>query len=146
MTWYSKTIAACALLILACSGALSFLSEVRSEKDREWVRHTYIVVEDLQEVRIDITQAETGQRVFMRTGRARHMEMYSTGVKQVRQDLSELADLIADNPAEREAIQRLNVLITERLAELGEELRFANAAGLWLGSKQLQRRLAVKSG
>jgi signal transduction histidine kinase len=135
MTWYSRTIAACALLILACIGALSFLSEVRSEKDREWVRHTYMVVESLQEVRIDITQMETGQRGFMFTGQARHMEMYSAGVKQVRQDLSELADLIADNPAEREAIQRLNVLITERLAELGDGIEVRKRSGLLAGAQ-----------
>jgi CHASE3 domain sensor protein len=83
VAWYSKTIAAGALLILACIGVLSYSSEVRSEQDRAWVRHTYEVVENLQEVRIDITQAETGQRGYMLTGLPRHMEMYSAGVIQV---------------------------------------------------------------
>jgi hypothetical protein len=39
---------------------LSFWSEVRGEEDRALVRHTYLVVGKLQDVRIDITQAETG--------------------------------------------------------------------------------------
>jgi CHASE3 domain sensor protein len=64
-----KAIAACALLVLACIGTLSFWSEVRNDRDREWVRHTYLVVGKLQTVRIDITQAETGQRGSCLPGR-----------------------------------------------------------------------------
>jgi CHASE3 domain sensor protein len=60
MTSSSKAIVACALIILACIGMLSFWSEVRGEEDRALVRHTYLVVGKLQDVRIDITQAETG--------------------------------------------------------------------------------------
>jgi signal transduction histidine kinase len=135
MTWYSKLIAAGALLIVACIGVRSFSSEVRSEQDRAWVRHTYEVVENLQEVRIDITQAETGQRGYMLTGLARHMEMYSTGVTQVRQDLKELSDLIADNPAEQEAIGRLDALIAARLAELGDGIEVRRRSGLLAGVK-----------
>ncbi len=61
--------------------------------------------------------------------------MYSAGVKRVRQDLSERADLITDNPAEREAIQRLNVPITERLAELGNGIEVRKRRGLLAGVK-----------
>jgi len=133
MTWYSKMTAAGALLILACIGMLSFSSEVHSEYDRAWVHHTYVVVETLQMVRIDITQAETGQRGFILTGQDRHLEMYAAGVKQVRQDMRELADLIADNPREQEAIQRLDALIAARLAELGEGIEVRKLGGLLAG-------------
>ncbi len=75
MTSSSKAIAACALIILACIGVLSFWSQVRNDEDREWVRHTYLVVEKLQTVRIDITQAETGQRGYMLTGQDRYLEL-----------------------------------------------------------------------
>src|SRR5271166_6052124 len=104
-------------MIVVCIGALSFGSEVRNELDREWVTHTYLVVEKLQTLRIDITQAETGQRGYMLTGQDRYLELYQAGVNQVRQDLKELPDLIADNPRERDAITQLNPLIDFRLAE-----------------------------
>src|SRR5580692_2589014 len=119
MTSSSKAIAACALIILACIGMLSFWSEVRSEEDRALVRHTYLVVGKLQDVRIDITQAETGQRGFMLTGQDAYLQLYGAGVSQVRQDLSELGELIADNAIERQAVQRLDLLIAARLGELG---------------------------
>ncbi len=142
LTWYSKMIALGALLIVACIGVLSYSSEVRSEQDRAWVRHTYEVVENLQEVRIDITQAETGQRGFMLTAQPRHLEMYATVVIQVRQDLSELAELIADNSREREAVQRLDVLVTERLAELGDGIEVRKRSGLLAGVKAVTNAIS----
>ena len=104
MSSSSKAIAACALIIVACIGLLSFRSEVRSEEDRAWVRHTYLVVERLQAVRIDITEAETGQRAFMLTGEQTHLEQFDDGVSQLGQDMRELSDLSTDNAEQREAI------------------------------------------
>ena len=76
MTLFIKATAACALIILACVGSLSFWNELRNEEDRAWVTHTYLfVVEKLQSVRIDITQAETGQRGFILTGQDRHLAL-----------------------------------------------------------------------
>jgi signal transduction histidine kinase len=139
MTSSGKAIAACALLILACIGTLSFWSEVRNEEDREWVTHTLLVVEKLQTIRIDITQAETGQRGYMLTGQDRYLELYRAGADEVRQDMKELPDLIQDNPVEREAIQRLGPLIAARLAELGEGIEVRKRSGLLAGVEALAR-------
>jgi signal transduction histidine kinase len=120
MTFSGKLIASFALLILVLIGALSFWSEVRNETDREWVTHTLLVVEKLQAVRIDITQAETGERGYMLTGQERYLELYRRGVSRVREDMTELSDLIADNPTQQKAILHLNPLVISRLAELAE--------------------------
>ncbi len=139
MTSFSKAIAASALLILVCIGALSFWSEVRNDEDREWVTHTLLVVEKLQTIRIDITQAETGQRGYMLTGQDRYLELYGAGADQVRQDMKELPDLIQDNPAEREAIQRLDPLIAARLAELADGIEVRKQSGLLAGVEAVAR-------
>jgi signal transduction histidine kinase len=133
MTSSSKAIAACALLIVFCIGTLSFWSEVRNEKDRESVTHTLMVVEKLQAVRIDIAQAETEQRGYMLTGQDRYLERYGAGVNQVRQDMKELSGLIQDNPKEREAIQRLEPLVTARLGELADGIEVRKQSGLLAG-------------
>ncbi len=139
MTSSSKVIVAFVLFTMACIGVLSFWSEVRGEKDRAWVRHTYLVVEKLQAVRIDITQAETGQRGFMLTGQQRYLKLYRAGVSQVREDVKELPDLIADNPTERESIQRLDPLIAARLTELGEGIEVRKRSGLLAGVQAVTR-------
>ena len=120
-------------MIVACIGALSFWSEVRNERDREWVTHTLLVVEKLQAVRIDITKAETGQRGYMLTGQDRYLTLYRAGVEQVWEDLKELPDLTADNSVERDAIKRLNSLVAERLAELNEGIEVRRQSGLLAG-------------
>jgi signal transduction histidine kinase len=133
VTLSSKAIAASALVILVCIGVLSFRSEVRNERDREWVTHTLLVVEKLQAVRIDITQAETGQRGYMLTGQDRYLGLYQAGVMRVRRDMAELPDLTADNPAEQGAIQRLKPLIESRLTELADGIEVRRQSGLLAG-------------
>ncbi len=139
MTSSSKAIAACALIILACIGVLSFWSQVRNDEDREWVRHTYLVVEKLQTVRIDITQAETGQRGYMLTGQDRYLELYRAGFDQVRRDMKGLPELVADNPTQRAAIKRLDRLIAARLAELAEGIEVRKRSGLLAGVEAVTR-------
>jgi signal transduction histidine kinase len=133
MTSFSKAIAAGALLIVACIGALSFWSEVRNEHDRQWVMHTLVVVEKLQAVGIDITQVETGERGYMFSGHDRYLGLYGAGVEKVDQDLKELSELTADNPAEQAAIRQLTPLIAERLAELHEGIKARSHSGLPVG-------------
>jgi signal transduction histidine kinase len=139
MTSSSKAIAGFALIILSFIGMLSFWSEVRSEEDRGLVRHTYMVVGKLQDVRIDITQAETGQRGYLLTGQDAYLQLYGAGVSQVRQDMDELGELIADNPVERAAIKRLDPLIAARLAELGDGIEVRESSGLLAGVEAVTR-------
>lgn len=126
-------------MIVVCIGALSFWSEVRNERDREWVTHTLLVVEKLQAVRIDITQAETGQRGYILTGQERYLNLYGAGAAQVREDLKELPDLTADNRMERDAINRLDPLVAERLEELDEGIEARRQSGLLAGVEVVSR-------
>jgi signal transduction histidine kinase len=148
MSSSSKAIAAGALLILICIGALSFWSEVRNEKDRQWVTHTLLVVQKTQAIRIDITQAESGQWGYLLTGEDRYLEPYRAGLEQLRVDMRELREMTSDNPTQREAMLRLGPLIASRLDELSggievrrhsgllpgvEAVAYGNTGGKWMG-------------
>lgn len=133
MTPSSKAIAASALIILICIGGLSYWSQVSNEEDREWVTHTHLVVERLQAIRIDITQAETGQRGYILTGQQRYLESYGTGVDKVGGDIRSLRDLTSDNPGEQEDIKRLKSLIADRLKELADGIEVRKQSGLQAG-------------
>jgi signal transduction histidine kinase len=148
MTRFSKAIATSALIILICIGALSYWGEVRNENDREWVTHSLFVVEQLQEIRIDITLAESGQRGYLLTGEEKYLKPYQDGLDRVGQDMEKLQNLTLDNPKQQEAILRLAPLVRARLSELsaGIELRkqsglqagveavaYGNTGGKWMG-------------
>jgi len=133
MTRSSKAIAASALIILICIGAFSYWSEVRNENDREWVAHSLLVVEQLQEIRIDITLAESGQRGYLLTGEETHLEPYQAGLDRVGQDMEKLQNLTLDNPGQQEAIRRLAPLVAARLAELSAGIEIQKKSGLQAG-------------
>src|SRR5205807_9001259 len=120
MTFFSKVIAGCALLILLGIGILSYRSTIRDEVDRGWVTHTHIVLETLQEVLTDVTQAETGQRGYILTGEEKYLDLYKAGLDQMRREMKQLRKLTADNPRQQDAITLLEQTVDKRLAALAE--------------------------
>jgi signal transduction histidine kinase len=130
MTFSSKAIAACALVILISIGMLSYRSTVRDEEDRGWVTHTHLVLERLQAVLIDVTQAETGQRGYLLTGEEKYLEPYQAGLDQVRRDMEEVAKLTADNPRQQDAIKNLKPAVDARLALLAGPMQIRRRTGL----------------
>jgi signal transduction histidine kinase len=135
MTFFSKVIAACALVILLGIGILSFRSTVRDEEDRGWVAHTHLVLEILQAVSIDATQAESSERGYILAGQEKYLEPYWAGLGQVRRDIEGLRKLTADNPIQQDAIKRLKPLMEARLAGLAERIEIRKQAGLMAGAE-----------
>jgi signal transduction histidine kinase len=125
MTFSSKAIATCVLLILLCMGVLSFRSIVRAGEDRGWVTHTHLVIEKLQTVLIDVNQTETSRRGYLLTAQDKYTDEYKAGIGQMRQDIGDVRDLTSDNPVQQEAIRRLEIPVSEELidevqAQIGE--------------------------
>ena len=133
MSFTSQVIATSALMILLGIGVLSFRSTLRDEQDRQWVTHTHLVIEKLQAVRIDITEAEAGQWGYLLTGRESHLKPYEAGLKQLRQDMEDVQELTVDNPRQQESVQRLQGLVAARLVELAEGIEVRNKSGLVAG-------------
>ena len=130
MTFSSKAIAACALMILLGIGVLSYWSTVRDEADRGWVTHTHVVLEKLQAVLIDITQAETGQRGYILTGEEKYVEPYRAGLDRVHRDIAEVRKLTADNRGQLEAIEGLKPQVDAMLAGLSGKMEIRRRVGL----------------
>jgi signal transduction histidine kinase len=136
----SKCIAAFALMILLGIGLLSFLSTLREEKDRGWVTHTHLVIGCLEQILIDVTQVETGQRGYILTGDEKYLKPFDDGVRRVGQDVEKFRQLTSDNPKQQAAIQQLEPMIAERLADLNQRLEIRKKSGLLAGAE------AVASG
>src|SRR5258708_36931036 len=134
MTFSSKAIAACALMILLGIGVLSYWSTVRDEADRGWVTHTHLVLEKLQAVLIDITQAETGQRGYILTGEEKNLGPYQAGLDQVHRDMEEVGKLTADNDTQQAAIKSLRPVVDARLALVAGREGIRRRAGLTAGA------------
>ena len=135
MTSSSKAIALLALLILISIGALSFRSTLRDERHRDWVTHTHLVMENLEEILIDITQAETDQRGYTLTGDEQYRKPFESDVKDVHRDIERFRQLTIDNRTQQEAGRHLESLMEERLAGLTERMEIRSRSGLAAASR-----------
>ncbi|MFZ0814706.1 MAG: CHASE3 domain-containing protein [Candidatus Sulfotelmatobacter sp.] len=140
MTFTSKCIAVFALMILLGIGMLSFQSTLREEEDRGWVTHTYLTVESVEQILIDITQAETGQRGYILTGDEKYLKPFEDNARKVHQDAEEFRQLTSDNPRQQAAIQHLESRLAARLSGLNLRLEIRKQRGLLAGAE------AVASG
>jgi signal transduction histidine kinase len=135
----SKAIAACALVILISIGMLSYRSTVRDEEDRGWVTHTHLVLEKLQAVLIDVTQAEGGQRGFVLTGEEKYLHPYRGAIDHVQRDMEEVGKLTADNPTQQDAIKGLKPVVDARLALLAGLMAIRRQTGLMAGAEAVAK-------
>src|SRR5207244_7999319 len=93
-----------------------------------WVTHTYEVIEGLQTVLSSLKDAETGQRGFLLVGQESYLEPYTRAVSHIGPEMARLRQLIADNPAQRDLLERLDGISARRLA-MREEGRAARRRG-----------------
>src|SRR5271169_3644557 len=109
MTFRTKLIGglATAFAILVLVAVLSYTSFVRNIEDRRWVTHTHLVLEKLDTLQIQLTNAETGQRGYIITGQESYLEPYRDAREVIFLNLQELHELTADNPEQQRSLERL---------------------------------------
>ena len=67
-----------------------------------------------------ITDAETGQRGYLLTGKDEYLEPYKASIPKIEGEFSKLRELLVESgtPADRDRADRLNNLIGKKLLEL----------------------------
>ena len=92
-----------------------------AESDR-WQTHTYIVIQQLDQLLSDLTDAETGQRGFLITGARNYLGPYQEALVRVDQKLASLRSLTRDNPSQQKRLAAAEPLIRAKLAALKETI------------------------
>ena len=98
---------------------------------REWRQHRRAAVEAARTGQIlnsvdtllaDLTNAETGQRGFLLTGESRYLQPYNEALPAIPGDLARLKSLLDARPGESAKVARLDGLVNEKLTELRETI------------------------
>ena len=110
-------------------GAVSLLSLEALRDSYKWVLHTYRVLDAANDVLLSLTNAETGQRGFLLTGRESYLQPYLLGRGAVDSDLETLRQLTVDNPQAGPRIDSLAVLAHAKIAELDSTVRLRRERG-----------------
>jgi len=106
-----------AFILLLISYFLVFITIYKQKNETQRVTHSYAVITNLEMLRSEITDAETGVRGFLLTRDERFLSPYKSGAQNVIPLLDELKRLTADNTYKDE-LDALQQLIQRRLAHL----------------------------
>jgi methyl-accepting chemotaxis protein len=107
-----------AMMLIGITGFAAYRSTGHLLEANEWVRHTFLVIGEAEDVRADLLEIESTILGYVITGDehlAGSIEGFRTRVAK-RQD--ELRRLTVDNPAQQRRIDLLGPVIDRRLADL----------------------------
>ena len=120
---------ATALGVLLLVAGLSYLSLAQTEEDGQWVTHTHMVLEKLDDIQTSVLDAETAERGYLIAAEDWYLSPFETGRDHANEEVAQIRELTADNLNERRALDRLEPLITAKLANMEGNLRSRNEKG-----------------
>ncbi|MFN6562216.1 MAG: response regulator [Nostoc sp. ChiSLP01] len=126
------------LAILTSIGLISYQSTNELIETSRRENHTYQVLSQIEEVNLELTNAETGQRGYLITGEQRYLEPYNTATQLLNQKIKELQRLIADNPNQQNRLDILQPLVTERMAVMKNVIELRQTQGLEVAQEAIK--------
>jgi PAS domain S-box-containing protein len=119
-----------ATAILVFVGWLSYRNTARFAEAAQWREHTYEVLNSLDNVVGRLSDAETGQRGYLLTGKEAYLEPYRAAITNANQTIGSLKSLTSDNPNQQKRIHSLEPLVARKLAELQRTIGLRKNEGL----------------
>ena len=119
-----------ALGILALLSASDYWSTRTFLVTSEEVNHAHEVVEQLDHLLAEMTDAETGQRGYLITGSVRYLAPYEQATTRIADTLHAIRVLTADGSAQGERLNRLVPQVASRLAIMRETIDLYDREGL----------------
>jgi len=112
-----------ALLLLVIVGGASYRSITRLLVADQWVKHTYIVLQEIDNVISGLKDAARGRRGYIMTSDKTFLTTFELGGQTVKQEIKKLQQLTADNPRQQQRLDALQPLIAKRLASLQNSVK-----------------------
>ena len=118
------------LLIIVLIGAASYYNELRYSESRDWLIHTYEVIQRLDRTFSILQDAETGQRGYILTGQSSYLQPFYDAVDQVRGEMDSLSKLTVDNPLQQDRLAVIESLAEKKFDELQQTISARKEKGL----------------
>jgi PAS domain S-box-containing protein len=110
------------LLLLAINTAILRRQLATQVGNQEWFSRSRRVVQELRNTESLVTDAETGQRGYLYTGKVDYLAPYNLAAAQIDSHLQDLSAEIGDNPAQQTKVANLRLLIHQKLDELAQTI------------------------
>jgi len=129
-----------ALILMLVSYTMIFMIIRRLVRETGWVTHSYMIINKLESLKSEITDAETGVRGYLITNDYVFLKPYNSGIRNTLPLYEQLLSLSKDNPRYKSRLDTLGVLIRRRLASLSSTVRQYQQQGFKLNEKLLANR------
>jgi methyl-accepting chemotaxis protein len=118
-----------ALLVFGVVCAVAYHATTELVDSADWVNHTYQVKAGLSQLLAAMTDAETGQRGFILTGREEYLQPYDSASRVAEEYVQNLRQLTSDNPNQRPRLAALQNLVTSKLTVLAQAIGLRRQKG-----------------
>jgi PAS domain S-box-containing protein len=112
-----------ALLLLCGVGTACYLSIQELKKDKQWVIHTYEVIQTLDEINTGLIVTESARRGFIITNKDMYIDTYEVEKSKIYKALKNAYFLTKDNPNQQLNLDLLEPLVNQRLIGLEESIQ-----------------------
>ncbi len=116
------------VVLLLVNGGTSYWNVQRMRNNQQRVTHAYQVLNEIQASLTLATDAETGTRGYIITGKTSYLEPYHLAIERSREHFATLARFVADNPKQAERVAALEKEI-DRLLEWCETIIISRGNG-----------------
>ncbi len=117
------------MLFTAMTGIAAYQSIERLLEANDWVRHTFLVIGDAEDIRTNLIEIESAGRGYVATGAESFLEPVEGSRSHLAGSRKLLRILTADNPAQQRRIDTLDPAIDSRLADLQQVLNVRRGKG-----------------
>lgn len=117
-TTHTKLIVIASLLPIISFGTVGTISYYQISNflsDENWVKHTYQVIGQADDVEKSILDIETGERGYIITQNLVFLDPYNSGIAHIKDQLDLLRTSTADNPVQQLNVEKLTVLINQKI-------------------------------
>ncbi|MEM9965441.1 MAG: CHASE3 domain-containing protein, partial [Asticcacaulis sp.] len=117
-------------IFFVISGFVSYLNIRTVYNNSLQVMRTHDVLVNLTDFLGTMKDAETGQRGYLLTGDAKYLSPYNEARTRAENQLRELEELTADNPAHRVRFGPLKLRVSQKLQEIDQTIALRRSNGL----------------
>jgi signal transduction histidine kinase len=129
-----------AFLLLLISYVLIFYTISKQVKESGWVTHSYTVINNLESIKAQLIDAETGVRGYILTKEVRFLKPYNSGSKKVMPLYIELVKLTGDNEEYQNQLVLMEGLLVRRLETLSRAITDFQQDGFILTAESMANR------
>jgi PAS domain S-box-containing protein len=129
---------ALAIVLLVALVAVTYRNTRDLIEAGRWVDHTRDAIGQLGGLLTALTDAETGSRGYLLTGRREYLDPYYAAVSTVGGYLDRLDRLTGDSPRQSARLRELRRLVGQKLAVMKDDIEVRDREGLEAGAEALR--------